>query len=103
MTEEYIEKHYYELYQFLAVFVIQCYEDKSDNELIDYYSQNSALYYKAQILPQAYEVLKMDRFPAEAIEEIAMIWFEDKDKTKSWFQSIVNKLEAQIKEAESSK
>jgi hypothetical protein len=52
------------------------------------------------VLPQAREVLQLKPFPKEAIENIAMVWFDTPEKTKAWFAGIVIKLGAKVAESE---
>ncbi len=83
------------LKDFLAGFVIQCYEPVSDERVIN---ENSLGALKC-VLPQAHEVLQLDPFPAEIIESITNIWHED-ISTKDWFASIVSKIEVRVNEAQ---
>ena len=105
MTRDEFDDKYSEIAAFLGNFEIQTHLDKSDDEVMNeaakpiYYQDQEEKYGKTA-LKEAKEVLELDPFPAKAIEFIAMTWFEDKDNTKKWFASIVEKLEKKINEAE---
>lgn len=87
---------YPNLYQFLSAFVIQCYEDISDNKIIEenfspeYFSKEGKV-----TIQEAKEVLKLEPFPKDIIEEITNIWHEN-ISTEDWFKEIIDKLEQKV-------
>lgn len=95
MKESEFKEKYWNLTGLLSGFVIQCYEDVSDEVVIEENSIEAI----QNLLPQAHEVLSLDPFPAEAIELITNIWHENQS-TKEWFAEIVGKLEKRVREAE---
>ncbi|MDC0857369.1 hypothetical protein OAP83_01490 [Rickettsiales bacterium] len=91
MTEDCFIDLYPELYQFLGGFIIQCYENKSDDEIINEWLLSNT----GQIISEAKEVLKLEPFPKDIIEEITNIWHEN-ISTEDWFKEIIDKLEQKV-------
>ena len=101
MNEEEFKYLYPNLQPYILGFIEQAYEPISDDKIIeDYFEDKYIEYYKNEVLPQAHEVLQLEPFPKNAIENIAMIWFDTPEKTKSWFAEIVAKLEEKVSEAD---
>ena len=93
MDKKAFKKHYDDVYQFLGAFIEQCYVAKSDDEILqEYVSYEDVL----RLLPQAREVLALDPFPEEVIEQATNQWSPNKSR-KEWFAEIVAKLEARVK------
>lgn len=92
MSEEEFIKKYPDLNQFLGAFVIQCYESKSDDEIIE---ENFDAKSDARALNQAKEVLQLENFPDDVIESITNIGHEN-ISTKNWFIEIISKLERKL-------